>query len=362
MSDLFTLLSFMPSLDFSGGFTVAILALASGFLPASAQHALGPAPNFKTPRIAAASDEGERNIRRFQIPPGWKAELWAAEPDVSQIVSFDVADDGRVFAVETFRAWNGVPDIRGIMDWLDEDLASRSVDDRLAMMQRHLGKKGMADYYKNTERIRLLRDTRGAGRADSSQVFADNFATPLDGVASGVLARGRDVWFANIPNVWHLRDDNLDGVADSRRSISYGHGIRVGFLGHDLHGLTWGPDGRLYFSIGDRASMLKTPNGTVGTPDAGAVFRCNPDGSGIEMFYSGVRNPQELVFDEWGNLFTGDNNSDGGDQARWTYLIEGGDSGWRIGWQFLEQPNPRGPWNSEKMWMPQNETQPAFVT
>ena len=331
-------------------------------LPAAAQHRLGPAGSFESPRIVEASDDGEKAIRRFQMPPGWKAELWAAEPDVAHVVSFDVADDGRVFAVESFRAWRGVPDIRGIMDWLDEDLACRSVDDRLAMMQRHLGPAGMADYYRNTERIRFLRDTRGTGRADVSKVFAENFATPLDGVAAGVLVRGRDVWFANIPNVWHLRDEDLDGVADSRRSISYGHGIRVGFLGHDLHGLTWGPDGRLYFSIGDRASVLQTPGGTVGTADTGAVFRCRSDGSEIEMFYSGLRNPQELVFDEWGNLFTGDNNSDGGDQSRWTYLIEGGDSGWRIGWQFLERPNPRGPWNSEKMWAPQNDAQPAYLT
>jgi len=248
------------------------------------------------------------------------------------------------------------------MDWLDEDLASRSVEDRLAMMQRHLGDKGMKDYYLNTERIRLLTDTQDSGKATQSMVFADNFATPLDGVASGVLARGNDVYFANIPNLWHLRDENLDGIADSRESLSYGHGIRVGFLGHDLHGLTFGPDAKLYFSIGDRASMIRQNGKTIGTPDAGAVFRCNPDGSELEMVYQGLRNPQELVFDEWGNLFTGDNNSDGGDQARFTYLIEGGDSGWRIGWQFLEQPNPRGPWNSEKMWHPQNDAQPAYIT
>lgn len=326
---------------------------------------MGPQGQFEAPKIAVASDEGEKNLKRFRLPAGWKGQLFAAEPEVAHGVAFDVADDGRVFVAQTFRAWRGVPDIRGIMDWLDEDLACKSVEDRLAMMRRHLGEKGMKDYYRNTERIQFLQDTNGDGRADVSKVFAENFATPLDGVAAGVLARGRDVWFANIPNVWRLRDDNLDGVADSRRSISYGHGIRVGFLGHDLHGLVFGPDGKLYFSIGDRASVLKTEGRTVGTPDTGAVFRCNPDGTGMEMVYSGLRNPQELVFDEWGNLFTGDNNSDGGDQARWTYLIEGGDSGWRIGWQFLEgadAPMPRGPWNMEKMWQPQNDAQPAYIT
>ncbi len=340
---------------------LAFSAATSAF----AQHKLGPQGSFEVPKIAPRSDEGEKNIKRFQLPPGWKAELWATEPDVAHGVAIDIANDGRVFVAETFRAWRGVPDIRGIMPWLDEDLACKSVDDRLMMMKRHLGEEGMKAYYLNTERIRYLRDETGDGKATVSKVFAENFATPLDGVASGVLARGKDVYFTDIPNVWHLRDENLDGIADSRRSISYGHGVRVGFLGHDLHGLTWGPDGKLYFSIGDRASVLKTPTGDVGTPDCGAVFRCNPDGSNIEMIYKGLRNPQDLVFDEWGNLFTGDNNSDGGDQARWTYLIEGGDSGWRIGWQFLERsdaPMPRGPWNMERMWAPQTNSHPAYIT
>lgn len=334
-------------------------------VPALAQHKLGPQGSFDAPKIAAASDEGEKNLKRFQIPAGWKAELWAAEPDVAHPVAFDVADDGRVYVVESFRAWRGVPDIRGIMDWLDEDLACKSIDDRLAEMKRHLGDEGMQSYYKNTERIRLLSDPAGTGKATKSGIFAENFGTPLDGVAAGVLARGKDVYFANIPNLWHLRDNDGDGVADTRQSLGYGYGVRVGFLGHDLHGLTWGPDGKLYFSIGDRAAVIQTEGHTVGTPDCGGVFRCNPDGTELELFYKGLRNPQELVFDEWGDLFTGDNNSDGGDQARWTWLIEGGDSGWRIGWQFLEgtsAPVPRGPWNSEKMWYPQNAEQPAFLT
>src|SRR5204862_802239 len=127
---------------------------------------------------------------------------------------------------------------------------------------------------------------------------------------------------------------------------------RVGFLGHDLHGLRMEPDGKLYFSIGDRAFNVTTAGHTVKDTETGAVLRCNPDGSELEIFARGLRNPQELVFDQYGNLWTGDNNSDGGDKARWVYLVEGGDSGCRIGYQFLTTPVSRGPWNAEKMWHP----------
>src|SRR5262249_19432276 len=85
------------------------------------------------------------------------------------------------------------------------------------------------------------------------------------------------------------------------------------------------------------------------------------DGSELEVYAVGLRNPQELAFDDYGRLFTGDNNSDGGDQARWVYLVEGGDSGWRIGYQFGTSMGPRGPFMAEDIWKPQWEGQPAYI-
>ncbi len=320
-----------------------------------------PSGKTNAPKIAEASNEGELAIKKFKVPAGMKVDLIAAEPHLANPVSFCFDEQGRIYVVETFRLHKGVTDIRGHMNWLDEELAAKSTAD-LANLFKKYDVKGLTE---ESERVKLIYPGTG-GKAERSVVFADNFNGSLDGIAAGVLARKGNVWLANIPNLWLLRDTNgdgkTDGASDVRKSLHYGFGVRVGFLGHDLHGLRIGPDGKLYFTIGDRGGSIKTPEGkTVDNPEMGVVYRCNQDGSDLEIFASGLRNPQCLTFDEHGNLFTGDNNSDGGDQARWVYLVEGGDSGWRVGWQFIEKPNSRGPWNSEKMWHPQNDAQPAYL-
>ena len=335
------------------------LLLAAPLL-SQAQHQLSHSSASKA-YVAPASNEGQLAIKRIKPAAGLKVDLWAAEPMLANPVAFCFDEKGRAYVCETFRLGAGVDDIRGIMDWLNEDLASRSVDDRLSEMKRHLGDR-FATYSDQSERIRLLEDRSGQGKADHSTVFAESFNTPLDGIGAGVLARNGKVWFTDIPNLWLLRDTNGDGVADFRQSLHYGFGVRIGFSGHDLHGLVFGPDGKIYFSIGDRGSNVKVADGRmVGEPDSGCVFRCNPDGSDLEVFAYGLRNPQDLVFDQYGNLFTGDNNSDSGDQARWVYLLEGSDNGWRVGYQFMENPYSRGPFNAERLWYPPFVGQAAYI-
>ncbi len=338
---------------------VFLFLLAFFTVSARAAEVSAP-PSSSTPKVAAASNEGELAMKGYVLPEGFKIELFAAEPHLANPVAFDIDHQNRFWVAETFRLGAGVTDIRGKNSWLDEDLAARTVEDRIAMMKRHEGER-FSNYERASERVKLILDVDNDGKADSSTIFAEGFSTAADGIGAGVLSRNGKVWFADIPNLWLLEDNNGDGVADSRKSLHYGFGVRVGFLGHDLHGLILGPDGRLYFTIGDRGSNIDVAGARVGNPDTGCVFRCNPDGSELEVFAYGLRNPQELAFDQFGNLFTGDNNSDGGDLARIVYLVEGSDSGWRIGWQFLERPNARGAWNSEKMWHPQNDDQPAYI-
>jgi len=310
-----------------------------------------------------ATPDAETAIQKFKLAPGLKCELFAAEPNVCNIVAMNFDEKGRCFVSETHRAGNGVLDNRsfgGKTEWLDEDLACRTVEDRIALLKRWKG-KDTAKLGAASERIRLLEDRDGDGKAETSSVFAEGFNTIEDGLAAGVLPYKGNVYFADIPNLWMLKDTKNEGKADVRKSLAYGFGVRIAFLGHDLHGLRIGPDGRLYFSIGDRGANIKTPDGrNLRMEDNGGVFRCNLDGSDLEIFATGLRNPQGLCFDQYGNLFTGDNNSDSGDKSRWVYVVEGGDSGWRMAYQLMEKPS-RGPFNSEKIWQLQNPDQPAHI-
>jgi quinoprotein glucose dehydrogenase len=265
-------------------------------------------------------------VRKLEPAPGLKVDLFAGEPQLANPVALWVDDRGRVFVSETHRYNTSALYVKQHSHWYFDDLACRKVEDREAMARKFLGADA-AKLAVDSEIIRLLEDKAGTGRADTSTVFADGFNSMSDGCASGVLARGNDVWVTDVPNLWRIQNGE-------KRVLHSGFGVRFGNSGHDLHGLCFGPDGKLYFSMGDRGLHV----GKAALPDTGAVLRCNPDGSDFEVFATGLRNPQGLSFDALGNLWTGDNNADMGDEARWVYVVEGGDYGWRTGFQYATDP------------------------
>ncbi|MAF67483.1 MAG: glucose dehydrogenase [Planctomycetes bacterium] len=313
------------------------------------------------PRIEPASTEGADAIARFTLPENHELTLFAAEPMLANPVCFTVDHAGDCYVAETFRVHAGVTDMRNHMDWLHDELANRSVADRVAMMRRHEGAGFEAAYGTEHDRVRLLRDTDGDGAADTATVFAEGFNDPADGIGAGLLSYRGDVFYTCMPHLWRLRDHDGDGRSDERTALSSGYGVHIALLGHDLHGLRIGPDGRLYFSSGDRGFRVETPGGLLDHTHTGAVLRCDLDGSNLEVFATGLRNPQELVFDEYGNLWTGDNNSDGGDKARWVQVVQGSESGWRFAFQYITDPVSRGPWNDERLWHPRHPGQAAYI-
>lgn len=340
----------------------------------------------------------QETLKTIRVAPGLGVGLYAAEPLVKNIVSLAFDEQGRCYVVQSNRRRTSVFDIRNLPGWLENDFTFRTVEDRANFLRETLvpSNPKYADFLKvkptqlldynqdgavdwkdllvQAETIRLLVDSDHDGRADAATTLADGFNGITSGVAAGVLAQDGRVWFTCIPDLWlldvpalrqssglpasnglPLRPDSAPST-NSLRNLVHGFGVHIAFGGHDLHGLIQGPDGRIYFSIADRGTSTALWDRIVdrwpgltreALADSGAVFRCEPDGSQLEVVALGLRNPQELAFDDLGNLFTGDNNGDGGDKARWEHVVEGADYGWRMGWQWLPK---MGGWNSERLW------------
>ena len=337
---------------------LAVFFIAGASVVSSQTLELQPFERLPTPVVDPASDDATLALKRFSLPKGMQAKLWAAEPMLANPVAIDFDEKGRLFVSETYRYRTSVLDIRDYMGMLELDLASRTIEDRARIQHQVFGAQAK-DFTIESEVVRLVEDTNHDGVADKSSIFADGFNSELDGIASGVLARHGKVWFTNIPSLW-LLEEGADGKV-KKNELLRGFGVRYNYTGHDFHGLALGNDGKLYYSIGDRGTHVTGKEGqVVDYPDEGAVYRSNLDGTEFEMFARGLRNPQELVFDEHGNLFTGDNDSDQADMERLVYLVEGGDSGWRVGYQHAPM-GKGGPWLREGLWKPAFPERPAYL-
>jgi quinoprotein glucose dehydrogenase len=308
---------------------------------------------------------------------GLVRSLVAREPMFMNPVAVAVDTDGSIYVTETTRRKQADLDIREVMDWVPADLSHTSVEEKRDFFRKNITTEffkkhpSLKDHDKNgtidwrdltvhSEKIHKLVDTDADGAADQATVFAEGFNTEVTGIAAGVLARHGDVYATIVPDVWKLRDTDGDGKADEREALASGFGVHINYAGHDMHGLTFGPDGKVYWTIGDKGTNIVADGKRWHYPHEGALLRCNPDGSEFEVFARGLRNVQQIAFDDYGNIFGVDNDSDQvGEKERLLYIVEGSDSGWRCYYQY--RGGKYNPWIAERIAFPDGEDRPASV-
>jgi putative heme-binding domain-containing protein len=150
-----------------------------------------------------------------------------------------------------------------------------------------------------SDKIIILEDTTGAGRADKATVFADGLLIP-----TGVAPGDGGAYVAQSTELLHLRDTDGDGKADQRRIVLSGFGTED--THHNVHSPRWGPDGRLYFtqSVYTR-THTETPHGVVRLA-AGGIFRFDPRDQQLSILYRGWVNAWGHQFDTFGESFVTD--------------------------------------------------------
>ena len=146
-------------------------------------------------------------------------------------------------------------------------------------------------------KIRLLEDTDGDGRFDTSRVWADKMVFP-----QGLLWHEGAVYCTSPPGFWKLEDTSGAGVCDRRTELITG--LANTGVADDAHGACLGPDGRLYFLPGRMAHNLRTPDGRFSKKAVGPwLMRCRPDGSDMEIVCGCQGNPVEVDWTPEGDFF-----------------------------------------------------------
>lgn len=273
-------------------------------------------------RPAPAQIVPEKALETFSVVEPLELKLWASEPLFTNPTCFDVDHLGRVWVCE-------------------------SVNYRSKLRNQPL-KRAEGD------RILVLEDTDHDGTAEKVTVFyqAPEVLAPLGiAVAPEPDGKGVQVYVCQSPDILLFEDKDGDGKADGPPKK-----LLTGFKGYDhdhgVHGILIGPDGKLYFTVGDQGvDGLKDKNGKVWRSNstdcrAGTVWRCDLDGSNLELLAHNFRNNYEPAVDSFGTVFLSDNDDDGNQQTRICYVMPGGNYGY----------HPRGPGQSH--W---HEEQPGVV-
>ena len=220
----------------------------------SGQHAAA-----STPALSPAEAQ-----KKFTLPEGFEARIFAAEPMVVNPVAMTFDPRGRLWVLELYEYPEGAKP----------------------------GEKGR-------DRIKVLDDTDGDGVADKVHVWADGLS-----LATGILWGDGGVYVGQAPDLLHLSDTDGDDRADKRVRVMTGFGLEDR---HELlNGFNWGPEGDLYMTHGVFTySMVKNPDDPSddGIRMNAAVARLNTRTKRFEVFADGTSNPWGVDFDAHGNAF-----------------------------------------------------------
>ncbi len=334
--------------------------------------------------IANTLSDQIRNEVNVTLDPDLELNLWASDSLVTDPIAISVAPDGRIYYTSAGRQSNSEFDIRGHHDWMVASISFQTIEDRQAFLRetfsadseqstthlKDLNEDGVRDWRDLTvekEQVWVVGDSDKDGVAEQANLFIEDFHEEITDVANGVEYHDGKVYISVGPDLWSTVDLDGDDIADQTTSLARGFAVHIGFGGHGMSGVTVGPDGRLYWGIGDIGMNLVDQDGKNWKyPNRGVIVRSEMDGSGFEVFCMGVRNTHEFTFDKYGNLITEDNDGDhSGESERLTYLIDGSDTGWRINWQFGKYTDPKNNdykvWMDEKLYVPHWDGQAAYI-
>jgi putative heme-binding domain-containing protein len=222
---------------------------------AAGQAQLIPHHQDKPPGPALSPAEA---VKKMTVPPGFTVEVVASEPDIVNPVAMTFDERGRV--------------------WITESLE---------YPRRSPGS--------GRDRVKVLEDTDGDGKADKFTVFAEGLNIP-----SGIAVGHGGVWVANAPDILFLQDTDGDGKADKREVVVTGFGRSDT---HELpNSLTWGPDGWLY-GINGVFNFSHVKHKGKDYEFTCALFRIHPQTRDFELFAEGTSNPWGVAWDNEGSAF-----------------------------------------------------------
>jgi putative membrane-bound dehydrogenase-like protein len=302
-----------PSLSFA----FLLLAGLTGVLAADADKDKIDFSRPETPKKPAPEwlklvDLGkqDRRLEGYKAPQGFKVEIVAEAPTVVNPVGMTFGDDGTPYVLE----WRPSPGD----DWREKTETFTFKDG---------SKHNVATMTKRVQDVvKVLRDTKGKGVYDEAKVILE------EELPSSILLHDGWMYLSGRGTVRRYKQSKADGPYDVKEVIAQGF---CGFHHHQVSGMTIGHDGWLYITAGDDDNNVEGSDGSRATVlRTGAVFRCKPDGSKMQTYAMGFRNPyRDVAFDSAFNMFHADNDNEDGSKfmgCRLMHIAEGSDFGWRL--------------------------------